>query len=159
GAELLSGALLPIAPVSLVPVSLGALVVTIGYTAAAAVLRHMGLQDGIRKSSDVVKLLTVAITSSALVASGFVAIYVAAGVVPWSGFAEAGFHFWIGDAIGIVVLLPSLLWLYERFKPKAPPVRGAASFRRGEAAVQGACVVVALAAVFSGMGGNNPLGL
>src|SRR5215831_2294140 len=121
GAELLSDALLPIAPVSLLPVSLGSLLVTIGYTGAAAVLRHMGLQDGIRKSSDVVKLLMVAITSSVLVASGFVAIYAAAGVVPWSGFAEAGFHFWIGDAIGIVALLPPLLLLYERTKQRARP--------------------------------------
>src|SRR3984957_7728996 len=45
--ELLSGAALPIAPISPLPVSLGSLVVTAGYTGAAAILRHAGLQTGI----------------------------------------------------------------------------------------------------------------
>jgi len=71
-AELLSDATLPIAPISAVPVCLGSLVVTAGYTGAAAVLRHAGLQAGIRRSSDVVKLLIVTIISSGLVAGGFV---------------------------------------------------------------------------------------
>jgi two-component system, LuxR family, sensor kinase FixL len=158
-AELLSGAMLPIAPVSPVPVSLGSLVVTVGYTGAAAILRHAGLQAGIRRSSDVVKLLMVAIVSSAVVASGFVATYAAAGVVPWSGFAEAGFHLWIGDAIGIVALVPPLLLLYDRIKQRAPRVRVGASFQFIEAAAQAASIVAALAAVFSGLGGDHPLGL
>jgi two-component system, LuxR family, sensor kinase FixL len=158
-AELLSGATLPIAPISPVPVALGSLVVTGGYTGAAAILRYAGLHAGIRRSSDVVTLLIVAIISSALVANGFVAIYTAAGVVPWSGFAEAGFHFWIGDAIGIVVLVPPLLLLYERIKQRTPPDRGRASLQLVEFAAQGASVVAALAAVFSGMGGDHPLGL
>jgi two-component system, LuxR family, sensor kinase FixL len=158
-AELLSGATLPIASISPVPVFLESLVVTAGYTAGAAMLRHAGLQAGIRGSSDVVRLLTVTIISSGLVASGFVASYAAAGVVPWSDFAEAGFHFWIGDAIGIVVLLPPLLLLYERIKQPAPPVHGNASSQLVEAAAQGASIVAALAAVFSGMGGDHPLEL
>jgi len=131
-AELLSGATLPTAHISTVPVSLGSLVVTAGYTGAAAILRHAGLQAGIRRSSDVVMLMIVTIISSGLVASGFVATYAAAGIVPWRGFAEAGFHFWIGDAIGIVVLLPPLLLLYERIKQRAPPVHGRASLQLGE---------------------------
>ena len=120
-AELLSGATLPIAPISAVPVCLGSLVVTAGYTGAAAVLRHAGLQAGIRRSSDVVKLIIVTIISSGLVAGGFVASYAAEGVVPFSGFVEAGFHFWIGDAIGIVVVVPPLLLLYERITQWTPP--------------------------------------
>jgi PAS domain S-box-containing protein len=158
-AELLSGAALPIAPISPLPVSLGSLVVTAGYTGAAAILRHAGLQTGIRRSSDVVMLLIVTIISSGLVASGFVATYAAAGIVPWRGFAEAGFHFWIGDAIGIVVLLPPLLLLYKRIKQRAPPVHGRASLQLVEFAAQGASIVAALAAVFSGMGDDHPLGL
>jgi PAS domain S-box-containing protein len=158
-AELLSGATLPMAPISPVPVSLGSLVVTAGYTGAAAILRHAGLQAGIRRSSDVVMLMIVTIVSSGFVASGFVATYAAAGIVPWRGFAEAGFHFWIGDAIGIVVLLPPLLLLYERIKQRAPPVHGRASLQLVEFAAQGASIVAALAAVFSGMGDDHPLGL
>ena len=69
-AELLSGAALPIVPISPVPVSLASLVVTAGYTGAAAILRHAGFQAGLRRSSDVVLLLIVRIISSALVAGG-----------------------------------------------------------------------------------------
>src|SRR6266851_3140432 len=58
--ELLSSATLPTASVSAAPVCLGSLVVTAGYTGAAAILRHAGLQAGIRRSSDVVMLLIVA---------------------------------------------------------------------------------------------------
>jgi PAS domain S-box-containing protein len=158
-AELLSGATVPMAPIPPVPVFLGSLVVTAGYTGAAAMLRYAGLQAGIRRGSDVVKLLIVTMISSGIVSSGFVASYAAAGVVPWSDFAEAGFHFWIGDAIGIVVLLPPLLQLYERIRQRDPPAHGHASFRLVEAALQGASIVAALAAVFSGMDGDHPLGL
>jgi PAS domain S-box-containing protein len=158
-AEGLSGATLPVVSPSAVPILLGSLMVTAGYAGAAATLRHAGFQAGLRRSWDVVMLLVVAIISSGLVACGFVASYAVAGVVPWSGFLEAGFHFWIGDAIGIVVLLPPLFLLYERSKQRAPPVCGRTSFRPGEAAAQGASIVVALIAVFSGMGGDHPLGL
>ena len=158
-AELLSGAAIPIAPISPAPICLGSLVVTAGYTGAAAVLRHAGLQAGIQRSSDVVILLIVTIISSGLVASGFVASYAAAGVVPWSGFAEAGFHFWIGDAIGIVVAVPPLLLLCQRITQWTPPDHDKASLQIVEFAAQGASIVAALAAVFSGMGGDHPLGL
>jgi two-component system sensor kinase FixL len=147
-AELLSGATLPIAPISPVPVSVGSLFVTGGYMGAAAILRHAGLQAGIRRSSDVVWLLIVAIISSGLVASGFVAIYAAAGVIPWGSSGQAGFHFWVGDAIGIVVLVPPLLLMYERVKQPAPLHHGWASFQFVEFAAQGASIVGALAAMF-----------
>src|SRR6516225_11454494 len=51
-AELVSGATLPLVPVSAVAVCLEALVVAAGYTGAAAILRHASLQAGIRGSSD-----------------------------------------------------------------------------------------------------------
>src|SRR3984893_19489767 len=42
-AELLSGGTLPMTPISPVPIFLGSLVVTAGYTRAAAILRHARL--------------------------------------------------------------------------------------------------------------------
>src|SRR5712691_4766272 len=84
-AELLSGATLPIVSLSAVPIFLGSLVVTAGYTGAAVILRHAGFQASFRRSSDVVMLLIVTIVGSRLVASGFVASYAVAGVVPWGG--------------------------------------------------------------------------
>jgi two-component system sensor kinase FixL len=158
-AELLSSATLPMASPSALPVCLASLVVVVGYAGAAAILRYAGLQAGIRRSSDVVMLITVAIISSGLVANGFVATYAAAGIVPWSGFAKAEFHFWIGDAIGIVVLVPPLLLLYERMKQRTPPGHGMAALQFVEVAAQGASVIAALTAVFSGMGSDHPLGL
>jgi two-component system, LuxR family, sensor kinase FixL len=158
-AEILSGAALPNAPISPAPICLASLLVTGGYTGAAAILRCTGLHAGIRRSSDVVQLLTVAIIASGLVASGFVAIYAAAGVVPWGGFAEAAFHFWVGDAIGIVVLLPPLLLLYERIKQRVQSDDSGPSVQFVEFAVQGASIIAALAAVFLGTGGDHPLGL
>src|SRR5246500_3317689 len=158
-AELISGTTLPIVSLSAVPLFLGSLVVAAGYTGAVAMLRYTGFQPSMRKSSDVVVLLVMTIISSGLVASGFVASYAAAGVVPWSGFAEAGFHSWIGDAIGIIVLLPLLLLLVERSKQRAQPVQSRTSFQYIEYGAQGASIVAALAAVFLGTGGDHPLGL
>jgi integral membrane sensor domain MASE1 len=122
-AELLSESTLSIVPVSAIPVFLGSLVVAAGYTGAAAILQYTGFQAGLRRTSDVILFLMVTIISSGVVASGFVASYAAAGVVPWDGFAEAGFHYWIGDAIGIVVLLPPLLLFYERIEQQSPRLR------------------------------------
>ena len=122
-------------------------------------LRDAGLQAGIRRSSDVARLLTITIMSSGLVAGGFVATYAVAGIVPWSGLALAGFHFWIGDAIGNVVLLPPLLQLSERIRQPASSAHGKASTHLVEVAVQGVSIAAALAAVFSGMGADHPLGL
>jgi PAS domain S-box-containing protein len=170
-AEALSSATLPVVSVAAMPVCVESLVVAVGYTGAAAVLRHAGLQAGIRRSMDVVMLLVVTIIGSGFGAIGFVGTYAAAGIVPWSGFAEAGFHYWIGDAIGIVVFVPPIFMLHERIKRRgsAPPGHGRASFQRTslqkvsfqfiEFVAQGASIVVALAAVFSGIGGNHGLKL
>jgi integral membrane sensor domain MASE1 len=111
-AEVLSGITLPTVLVSVVPVFIESLLVTASYSGAALILRHAGLQASIRGSGDAVTLLIVAVVSSGLVAGGFVAAYAAAGIVPWTGFGAAAIHFWIGDAIGIVVLTPPLLLLY-----------------------------------------------
>jgi PAS domain S-box-containing protein len=157
--ELLSGAMLPTVSPPAVPIFLGSVVVTAGYVSVVTILRHLGFQADLRSSSDTVLLLIATVIGSGLVASGFVGSYAVSGVVPWSAFAEAGFHYWIGDAIGIVVLLPPLLVLYQQIKQRAPPVQGRSSFHLGEIAAQAASVVLALAVVFSGMGGDHPLGL
>ena len=157
--ELFSGGMLPTVSPPLMPIFLGSVVVTAGYMSVVTVLRHLRFEADLRRSSDTVLLLIATIIGSGLVASGFVGSYAVSGVVPWSAFAEAGFHYWIGDAIGIVVLLPPLLLLYTRIKQRAAPVQGRGSFHFGEIAVQAASIVLALAVVFSGMGGDHPLGL
>jgi PAS domain S-box-containing protein len=158
-AELLSGATLPEAAIPQAPVFIAALVLACGYGSAAAILRRGGFDAGLRRTSDVVFLLLVTIISSGLVACGFVAAYAVTGVVPWIGFADAAFQYWVGDAIGIVVLAPPLLLLSERIKGQSVVDRGRPSFRLTEVAAQAASIVAALAAVFSETGGGHPLEL
>jgi two-component system, LuxR family, sensor kinase FixL len=157
-AEMLSGATLPTMPVSVVPVFLESLLVTASYSGAASILRYMGLQAGIRGSGDAVTLLIVTVVNSGLVAGGFVAAYAAAGIVPWTGFGAAAFHFWIGDAIGIVVLTPPLLLLYQFSKQRMREHRRWGPLQLAEFAAQGASVVAALVAVFSGVGDDHGVG-
>jgi PAS domain-containing protein len=158
-AELLSSATLATASVAVWPVCLGSLLMTACYSAAAAILRHAGLRNGIRSSSDAVSLLIVTIISSALVAGGYVVFYAAAGAVPWSGLAEAAYHYWIGDAVGIAVVVPPLLLLHGRTDRRSRPRRSEAGVQFAELALQGASIVAALAAVFSGSAEDHSLGI
>src|SRR6516225_615776 len=108
-AELLSAATLPEVSIPSATVVIAALAVTGGYAGAAAVLRRLGFEASLHRTSDVALLIVVNITSSGLAACGYVATYAAAGVVPWSGFLDAMIHYGIGDAIGIIVIVPPLL--------------------------------------------------
>ncbi len=157
-AELLSEATLPTVPVSPVAICLGSLVVTACYAAAAALLRRAGLQAGIRNGSDAVALLVVTVGSAGLAAGGFVVIYAVAGIVPWPDVAEAGYHYWIGDAIGIVVFVPPLLFLHARTRRALPADYRWTAAQLIELAAQSASVVAALVAVFEIAGGDHPLG-
>jgi PAS domain S-box-containing protein len=92
-----------------------AVAITAGYTAAAVVLRRHLLGslrlDGHR---DLLHFLGVVLVSTMAVAAIVVAIFAAAGLLEWSAFAEAALHFWVGDVIGIAVLTPFLLLLFDR---------------------------------------------
>ena len=85
-AELLSGATLPEVAVPSVPIFIAAVLVTGGYAGATAVLRRLGFEAGLHRTSDVALLIVVTIASSGLAACGYVTAYAAAGVAPWSGF-------------------------------------------------------------------------
>ena len=155
-AELLSTATLPTATVALLPMSLGSLVVAAGYSGAAAVLRRAGLGAGIRGGSDAVVLLIVTIVSSALVAGGYVVVYAAAWYV-WSGAVEAGYHYWIGDAVAIAVVLPPLLLLHGQIDKRSrqhwrKPPRQIVEF-----ALQAVSIAAALVAVFLATTGDRSL--
>src|SRR6516162_5890223 len=158
-ADLVSNATLIVAPVPPVALCAGSFVVIVVYSGAAAILRQSGLHTGIQGSAHVATLLIVAIISSGLAAAGFVAAYAVAGVVPWDGFVDAAVHYWVGDAIGIVVFLPPLLLLYERTQQTGASAQSKSSFQLAEVAAEAACIVAALLVVFSGLGGDHPLSL
>jgi two-component system, LuxR family, sensor kinase FixL len=63
-AELISGATLPQIPILPAPLFVAAIVVTVGYASAAAILHHVRFDASLRRSSDVVVLLLAASTSS-----------------------------------------------------------------------------------------------
>ena len=157
-AEVVSGATLPLVHIPPSPIFVAAFVVTAGYAIAAALLRYLGFDASLRRTSDLTMLLGVMIVSTGLVASGYVATYSAAGVVPWTGSVDAVFQFWIGDAIAVVVLVPPLLIL-SQFDGHKAPNRDRHWLYPLEIAVQAVSIITALVAIFSGLGGDHPFGL
>jgi PAS domain S-box-containing protein len=158
-AELLSGATLPEVAVRSAPVFISALVVTAGYAGTTAVLRCIGFDAGLHRTSDVVRMILVTVASSGLAACGYVATYAAAGVVPWTGFLDAAQHYWIGDAIGIIVLAPPLLILARSKGHSALVVHNWRWLQLSEIVAQAASIVVALALVFSQVVTKHPFRL
>ena len=158
-AEVISDATLPQVPVPAAPVFVAAIIVTVGYASAAAILRYVAFEPSLRRTSDVVVLLGTAIVSSCLAAAGFVTTYAAAGVVPWTGFADSVFQYWIGDAIGIIVFTPPLLILNQSSALSVPIHHGRDWLQLLEVPAQAASIVAALAAVFLQVGGDHPFGL
>jgi two-component system sensor kinase FixL len=158
-AEVISGATLPQIPVLPAPLFVASIVVTIGYAGAAAILRHVRFETSLPRTSDVVVLLLAASISSCLVASGYVATYAAARVVPWTGFADAVSQYWIGDAIGIAVFTPPLLMITQSAALPVPTDRGRNWVQLMEAPAQATSIAAALVAVFLQIGSDHPLGV
>jgi PAS domain S-box-containing protein len=158
-AELLSEATLPEVAVPSGPILISALMVTGGYTGTAVVLRSIGFQADLHRTSDVARLILVTIVSSGLVACGYVATYAAAGVVPWTGFLDAAQHYWIGDAIGIIGVAPPLLILARPRDYSAPADHNRRWLQLSEVAAQAVSIVAALAVVFSRVVTRHPFRL
>jgi PAS domain S-box-containing protein len=155
-AELLSAATLPEMALPSTPIFIAALVVTGGYAAATAVLRRLGFEAGLHRTSDVTLLIVVTIASSGLAACGYVTTYAAAGVVPWSDFLDAVVHYWIGDAIGIIVLAPPILTLIRRKEYSGPADHNGLWLQLCEIVAQAASMVAALVLVFSRVVSHHP---
>jgi signal transduction histidine kinase len=101
------------------PVEIAAdLIVGGGYAAGLMVLLHprVRFNPALTSMRDVVMLIGVAAMSSAAVASGFVALLMAAGLLPPAAFVRAALRFWIGDVIGIAVVAPFVLIFLTRGK-------------------------------------------
>jgi PAS domain S-box-containing protein len=157
--ELLSGASLPEVAVPSAPLFIAALVVTGGYAGTTLVLRRIGFEAGLYRTSDVTRLILAVIASSGLVACGYVATYAAAGVVPWTGFLDAVQHYWIGDAIGIIGVAPPLLILTRPRDYSAPADHSRRWLHLSEIAAQAVSIVAALALVFSRVVTKHPFRL
>jgi PAS domain S-box-containing protein len=158
-ADLLSEATLPEVAVPSAPIFISALVVSGGYTATTVVLRCIGFEAGLQRTSDVARLILAAIASSGLAACGYVATYAATGVVPWTGFLDAVQHYWIGDGIGIIGVAPPLLTLARPRNYSVPADPNRRWFHLSEIVAQAASIAVALALVFSQVLTRHPFRL
>ena len=91
-------------------VTLGtALVLTTGYGAIAAALRRLLGEPGLHGARDLAVFAAVVAAGSALVATAFVGMLRLAGLLAAVPFHEAWLHFWVGDAVGVLVTAPLLL--------------------------------------------------
>lgn len=85
-----------------------ALLIAGGYSAALLVMLRPGVRFDPALSSmrDLILLMVAAVVSAAFVASGYVSLIVAAGLLPATDFASAALRYWVGDVIGIIVVTP-----------------------------------------------------
>jgi two-component system sensor kinase FixL len=87
-----------------------------GYSIALMYLLRpsLGFDPALSSMRDLVLLMLVAVTSAAIVASGYVSLTIAAGLLPLSDFAAAALRYWVGDVIGIMVVTPFALFALTR---------------------------------------------
>ena len=85
---------------------------TLEAIVAASILRPARFDPGLRRLRDVLAFIVVAAGfSTALGATVGVSTLCTAGVQPWSRFAELWSAWWLGDAIGALVIAPVILTL------------------------------------------------
>ena len=84
---------------------------TLEAVAGAWMLRRMpGFDPTLRRLPDAVAFIVVgAVTSTAISATVGVTTLCAAGVQPWMRFAELWSDWWLGDALGALVVAPAVL--------------------------------------------------
>jgi two-component system sensor kinase FixL len=113
-------------PTSFAPSALAIIIVSMGYTAAAAALRANARVDpGVAGVRDVTAFIAIVVASTMLVASGYVSMYVLAGLIPPEGLLPSLLRFWVGDAVGILVTTPVLVYLLSEhnLRPKLRQAR------------------------------------
>jgi two-component system, NarL family, sensor histidine kinase FusK len=102
-----------------------ALGIAIGNTAAALIgwyllRRFAEFDDAVRRTRDVGVLVLVAASTPLLSATNGVATLAVHGVVGWGAFWEVWRTWWVGDALGILLVCPVLLTWARRSRPVAP---------------------------------------
>ncbi|MFN8488696.1 MAG: PAS domain-containing protein [Caldilineaceae bacterium] len=116
-----------------VPLSL-----TAGYGCAALFLRRFFVMDPrLDRLRDLIRLIVVALLFPLLVGLCVVAVFATVGLLPWPSYANTVLEFWVGDAIGIIVLTPFLLvhlapHLKKWLEP-LPPAKLFAALSKGKA--------------------------
>lgn len=110
-----------------------------GYSAALVFLQRSRFDPVLSSMRDLVVLMLVAAASAAFVASSYVGLTIAAGLLTTKDFVAAALRYWVGDVIGILVLAPFALFALTRRRILPISI---------ETAFQCAAVVCALMLVF-----------
>jgi two-component system, LuxR family, sensor kinase FixL len=86
------------------------------YGAATLFLLHprQHFDRTLQSMSSLVLLIFTTVVSTALAALGYIGIVVASGQLPTADYSAAALSYWVGDAIGIIVLTPFALVLWAR---------------------------------------------
>jgi two-component system, LuxR family, sensor kinase FixL len=136
-ADLVNGHILPPWTVEILSIAL----IGGGYSAALVFLERSdtGFDPAPSSMRDLVVLMLVTAVSAAFVASGYVGLTIAAGLLTVKDFIAATLRYWIGDVIGILVLAPFALFALSR--RRILPMST-------ESALQCAAIVCALVLVF-----------
>jgi len=111
------------------------------YSAALIFLSRpkLGFDPALSSMRDLVLLMLVAVVSAAFVASGYVGLTIAAGLLPAKDFAAATLRYWVGDVIGVMVVTPFALFALTRRRLLPMSI---------ETTLQFIAIVLALALVF-----------
>ncbi len=138
-------------PGGLLITALTSLVQAGGYTAIAGTLRYF-LKSDSRLSDTRQVWIFVAVTAlgTAIVGALYVGVLWANDFFVGELFSAAVFRFWLGDAVGVLIMAPLLLLAADA----AARERLLSSWRRPETALQFAVMVATMFFVFKGAGGD-----
>jgi signal transduction histidine kinase len=118
----------------------------------ASIAARMGLQPGLRRHHDVLALLGVVAPLAPTVAAAIgVASLSVFGAESWADFGRLWFSWWLGDALGILIVAPFVLTWVDQAR------RGWRLARSAEAAGLGIILALLSMLVFSTAGGRYPL--
>ena len=111
------------------------------YSVALVLLERASLRFDPALSSmrDLIRLMLVAIVSASLVASGYVGLTIAAGLLSGMDFLAAALRYWIGDVVGILAFAPFVMFGLTRRR---------ILLMSTETAIQCTAIVGALALIF-----------
>jgi two-component system sensor kinase FixL len=84
-------------------------ILTIGYTALAAVLQRSRFDPAFRSFRDLLLFVAVVGAGTIIIAAAYVAAHAATDVFAWDEFMDHTVYFWVGDVIGIATTTPFLL--------------------------------------------------
>jgi signal transduction histidine kinase/integral membrane sensor domain MASE1 len=127
---------------------------TLEAVLAVLLLRRLDVHPSLQRLRDVVALVALAAgVSTGASATIGVASLVLGGVFPWSAVPDAWGTWWLGDALGDILVAPALLIWATR------PLRSPPASRGGEAALLLTATLVASLAIFGGWIGTTTVAL